>query len=110
MKCPMCHAENQAGSFCTSCGMRTQSAEPAPEPGPALTKPASGGPSPEVFLGLQRSEEAVVHAASRIYSAYLASSQVTEDNESTLMAKSVRTAIQLAVIAEKLVQSDDEEW
>jgi len=106
----MCQAENQAGAFCTVCGMRIQSAEPARPSKPAAPSTKGGGPAPEVFLGLQHSEAAVLHSASRIYAAYLASNQVTEENESTLMSKSVRTAIQLAVIAEKLVQSDDEEW
>lgn len=110
MQCPMCHAENQAGSFCTTCGMRLESPKQEQATETAPPKAPSGGPAPEVFLGLQQSEAAVLHSASRIFSAYLTSNQVTEENESTLMAKSVRTAIQLAVIAEKLIQSDDEEW
>ncbi len=111
MKCPLCHAENQAGAFCTSCGMRIGSADPTQTAMPTTPKTqGGGGPAPEVFLGLQQSETAVLHSASRIYAAYLASNQVTEANESALMSKSVRTAIQLAVIAEKLIQSDDEEW
>ncbi len=62
----------------------------------------------EGYLELQNSETAVVHAASRIFSAYVVSGQVTQENESELLAKAARIALQLAIWTDKLVESDDE--
>lgn len=70
---------------------------------------ARGG-APEVSLKLQTSEAAVLQAASNLYAAYITAGTLTNSNEGELMNKSVRTAIQLAVLTDRLVQSDDEEW
>lgn len=67
------------------------------------------GTVPEVYLALQKSEAAVLHAASRIFSAYVAAGQVDDRNEAEMLAKSVRNAIRMAVYTDKLVQSDEEE-
>ena len=83
-------------------------------PAPAameVTRSASARPNaPEVSLGLQHSETAVLDAAATLYAAYISSNQVTAANEADLMDKAVRTAMQLAVLTDRLVRSDDEEW
>ena len=123
MHCSACGAQNQSSDFCTSCGMRQPggaqpAAAPTPVPVPSAAAPPgetsrpgnARGVAPEAYLSLQRSEEAVVHAASRIYAAYIASGQVTDDIIDDMVARSVRTAIKMTTLADKLVQSDDEEW
>ena len=65
---------------------------------------------PEAFLRLEQSETAVVHAASRIFSAYVSSGQVNASNEEDMVQKAIRTAIRMAVTTDRLVQSDEEKW
>lgn len=83
---------------------------PASTAPPQITRPreASTGSQAEIYLSLQRSEEVVVHAASRIFAAYVVSGQVTAANEAEVLAKSVRNAMRIAVYTDKLVQSDEE--
>lgn len=66
--------------------------------------------SPSAFLELQPSETAVFHAASRIYAAHVAAGRVDEGNEGEVMKRCIRVAIRLALLTDKTVQSDDEEW
>jgi hypothetical protein len=59
-------------------------------------------------LSLQPSETALLHAASRIYAAYIASGHVTEGNEDDMLDRSLAEALKLAQLAEEAVQSDRE--
>ena len=68
------------------------------------------GAAPEAFLQLHPSEQAVVHAASRIFAAHVAAGRVSDDNQAEIEERSVRAAIRIAVLTDRLVQSDDEEW
>lgn len=82
----------------------------APEQAPVITHSRGArGKNPEVYLALQHSEAAVLHAASRIFAAYVTTGQVNDKNESEFMAKAVRNAVRMAVYTDKLVQSDEEE-
>ena len=63
---------------------------------------------PETYLKLQDSEVVVVQAASRVFSAYVSSGQVNAENEDKMVLKAVRTAIMMARVTDRLVQSDDE--
>lgn len=67
---------------------------------------------PEFFasLKLEPSETAVLHAASRIYAAFVASGQVTADNRDELCVQAIRTAVRLAQKVDAAVHSDDESW
>ena len=60
------------------------------------------------YLHLQPSETAVFGAAANIFASYVETNQVTEDNEVAMMKKAVGTAISIARLVEKVVQSDDE--
>jgi hypothetical protein len=62
------------------------------------------------YLALQPSETAVLHAASRIFAGYVAAGQVTEENEKDFSDRAVRLATRMALVIEKYVQSDDEDW
>ncbi|MEE2641085.1 MAG: hypothetical protein VX768_10705 [Planctomycetota bacterium] len=59
-------------------------------------------------IKLQHSESVVLHAASRIYAAYISSGQVVAGEEDQWMARSIREAIKLAVATDDAVVSDDE--
>jgi len=63
-----------------------------------------------VYLQLQPSEQAVLHAASRILAGFAANGELTKENEAELADRSVRLAARLAVTVERYVQSDDEDW
>jgi hypothetical protein len=62
----------------------------------------------EAFLKLEPSETAVVHAASRIYAAYLTAGLVDETNEDRMLKKAVQTATRIALMTDKIIQSDTE--
>ena len=62
------------------------------------------------YLALQPSETAVLHAASRILAGFAAHGDVTEANEKELSDRAVRLATRMALVIEKYVQSDDEDW
>ena len=61
-----------------------------------------------VPLKLERSETAVLHAASRIYAAYVAGQCPSEDEEKRLCEKAINTALQMAREIDIRVKSDDE--
>ena len=63
----------------------------------------------QAFLRLERSESAVLEAASRIYAAYITSGAVTQENQGQYELLSMKTAIRMAVMADEMVQSDDEQ-
>ena len=121
MLCPACGVPN-SGKFCVDCGAAL---EPAPstsaELRAAVTAATTAGASVEhhqglrgkdavAYLSLQPSETAVLHVASRVFAAYVATGRVTDDNEPEMVNRAVRAALRLALVTEKLVQSDDEEW
>lgn len=60
------------------------------------------------YLELQHSESVVVHAASRIYAAYIASGQVKEGESSQYMKRAISEAIAIAKATDKRVVSDEE--
>lgn len=62
------------------------------------------------YLALQPSETAVLHAASRIFAGFVAHGDVTEANEKELSDRAIRLATRMALVIEKYVQSDDEDW
>jgi hypothetical protein len=62
----------------------------------------------QTFLELQQSETTVVHAASRIYAAYIARGMVPQGSEQQWIQKAIHEAIQIAYWADQAVQSDDE--
>jgi hypothetical protein len=122
--CPACGVPN-SGKFCVDCG-----AAIAPPPvgdgaraelAAAVAAASSASTGVEhhqglrgkdavAYLSLQPSETAVLHAASRVFAAYVATGRVTDDNEPEMVNRAVRAALRLALVTEKLVQSDDEEW
>ncbi len=67
---------------------------------------------PEFFasLKLEPSETAVLHAASRIYAAFVASGQVTADTRDALCLEAIHTAVRMAQKVDEAVHSDDESW
>lgn len=59
-------------------------------------------------LKLQPTEAAVFHAASRIYSAYIVSRQVEDQESEVWMNRAIAEAIEMADKTDRLVVSDDE--
>lgn len=62
----------------------------------------------ESFLRLQHSEGIVCQMASNFLSAFIASGQLTADNEDLLIDRSANLAIRLAMKIDRAVESDDE--
>ncbi len=62
------------------------------------------------YLGLQPSETAVLHAASRVFAGFVAGGAINEENENAYADRAVRIATRMALVIEKYVQSDDEDW
>lgn len=62
----------------------------------------------QTFLELQPSETAVLHAASRIYAAYVVRGVVAQGAEQQWIQKSIQEAVQLAYWTDQAVQSDNE--
>ncbi|MBA2538042.1 MAG: hypothetical protein H0V17_00280 [Deltaproteobacteria bacterium] len=62
------------------------------------------------YLSLEPSETAVLHAASRILAGHIAAGTVTADNEDAAADRAVRQAARMALVIEKYVQSDGEDW
>ncbi len=59
-------------------------------------------------LNLQESETVAVHAASRIFAAYIVSGQVNDGNQEEMMLKSIQIAIKMAQTTDKLVVDEGE--
>ena len=59
-------------------------------------------------LSLQPSEASVFEAASRMYAALLGAGRVNDTNAQGIMRYCLRSALQLAVEAEKMIQSEEE--
>ncbi|MCB9562398.1 MAG: zinc ribbon domain-containing protein [Kofleriaceae bacterium] len=62
------------------------------------------------YLALQPSEQAVLHAASRIYAAWIAAGKVTDANADEVADRAVRAATRMALVVDRYVQADDEDW
>jgi len=60
------------------------------------------------YLRLHPSETAVLHAASRIFAAYMANNVANDVNEDEMMQKAILRAIKMAKLTDKLIQSDTE--
>jgi len=63
---------------------------------------------PIASLELQHSETAVVHAASRIFAALVAAGRVDADNTVEQVRYCVRIAIDIALEADRVLESDGE--
>jgi hypothetical protein len=63
---------------------------------------------PIAALELQHSEAVVVHAASRIFAALAAAGRVGEANQAEVIRYCVRAAIDLALEADRVLESDAE--
>ena len=61
-------------------------------------------------LKLQPSETAVLHAASRIFAAWVAAGKVSPENQAQVIEASISAAIQMAKSADDRIFSDDESW
>jgi hypothetical protein len=59
-------------------------------------------------LDLKLSEATVLHAASRIFSAYLVQGKMTEENEQKWIERSIEIAIKMAQLVDIRVESDGE--
>jgi len=62
------------------------------------------------YLSLEPSETAVLHAASRIFAGYVAAGVVNEGNEKDVSDRAVRLATRMAIVIERYIQSDTEDW
>ncbi len=60
------------------------------------------------YVQLQESEGHLLAAASRLYSAYLTTSQYTGDNEADLMRKAIKETLQIAHAIDAAVIADTE--
>ncbi len=89
-------------------GLSLADAEPSAS-APVIEQPARHRKA-SAYLSLQPSEQAVLAAASRIFAGFVANGAVTEDNQNDLSDRSVRLATRMALVIEKYVQSDNEDW
>lgn len=115
MKCSLCGAADQLNDFCSNCGHRVRNtaaaaSSPSPAPQATITRPTGGRKAATAYLKLEPSEQAVFHSASRLFAAYIASGQLNDTNEGELMKLAVTRSIQLALLTERSVQSDGEDW
>lgn len=83
--------------------------------GPSAAQQKAPGLEPtraraSAYLNLQPSEEAVLHAASRIFAGFIATGSVTNETQNDLADRSVKLATRMALVIEKYIQSDNEDW
>jgi hypothetical protein len=129
--CPSC-GSLAVGEKCGSCGAAIKRLPPSEEERSSISigtlssletletgKPATRAADLEsqkkhreaaAYLKLEESEQAVLHAASRIFAAYIASGVVDDANQHALADRSVQLATRMAVVVEKYIQSDNEDW
>lgn len=62
----------------------------------------------ETYLRLQHSEGIVCQSASRLLAAFISSGQLTAANEDELIDRSLSMALKLALKADRVIESDDE--
>jgi len=60
------------------------------------------------YFSLEPSERAVYEAATRIYAAYIASGRRNDANSGELMRLSIQEAIEIGLVVEDRIQSDNE--
>ena len=60
------------------------------------------------YANLQPSEMAIFRAAATIFSSYVASGRVDDDNEKEMIKKSIKASIKIAKYVDEAVQSDNE--
>lgn len=60
------------------------------------------------YLKLQQSEGFVIDAAARIYSAYIQSGQLNQENKETLMKEAIRDALRIALTIDEAIVADEE--
>lgn len=60
------------------------------------------------YASLQPSEMAIFQGAMTLFSSYVASGQVSDENHDAMMKKAADTSIEIAHIVEKRVVSDEE--
>jgi hypothetical protein len=63
---------------------------------------------PSMYLELQASEAVVVHAASRILASLISAGRLDESNRAELVELALGMAVELALGADRLLESDDE--
>jgi len=63
---------------------------------------------PIAALKLEGSEKEVMHAASRIFAAFIAAGHLDETNQDQLIETSVRVAVEVARQTDLAIQSDGE--
>jgi hypothetical protein len=123
--CPKCGAITRTDP-CTRCGADLSDVSEmlsVSVPGLALdgepavdTPPRAADPKPmqrsqaAAYLVLQPSETAVLHAASRVMAGLIANGEVSADNENDQADRAVRIATRMALVIEKYIQSDNEDW
>ncbi len=87
--------------------------QPEPDTPPRAAQPLATAQSRHqaaAYLVLQPSETAVLHAASRLMAGFIANGQVDAENELEQSDRAVRLATRMALVIEKYVQSDNEDW
>lgn len=62
----------------------------------------------KAYLNLQPSEQAVVQAASRIYSAYVIAGKVTDGEEAKWLERALRESVRLARSADECIVAEGE--
>jgi hypothetical protein len=62
----------------------------------------------KAYSDLQPSELAIFSAAANIFSSYIASGKVNDENENDMIKKSIETSIKISDIVDQVVQSDGE--
>lgn len=122
--CPKC-GSLAVGDKCGTCGTALTHSAPAMgsvaapgldlDLGPSATQHKAPGLEPtraraSAYLNLQPSEEAVLHAASRIFAGFIAAGSVTNETQNDLADRSVKLATRMALVIEKYIQSDNEDW
>ncbi len=111
--CPKCNSL-AVGDVCGTCGaaLTPQKLELDPGPSAQVETSGSGGGRRQAsaYLALEPSETAVLHTASRIFSAFVASGVVNDANQHELSDRSVKLATRMALVIEKYIQSDGEDW
>jgi len=60
------------------------------------------------YLKLSPSESVVIQCATQIYSAYIVTGKVTDENENEMREKSIQEAIKIAKRSDHLIISDTE--
>jgi hypothetical protein len=110
--CPRC-GKLGVGAQCAHCGAVMEAAaeeEMVLESAPSAVGPREERKAAAAYLSLEPSETAVLHAASRIFAAFISSGTVSQANENEVADRAVQLATRMALVVEKYIQSDREDW